>query len=53
MERATIAERGLEAVKAYQAETEAKLWKSLVDTKAALQKSLETLESEWNALESA
>ena len=51
-ERATAAEWGIEAVKACQAETVAKLRKSLVDTEAALQKSLETLESERNALES-
>ena len=49
MERATIAEQGLEAAKARQAETEAALWKSLADTEAALQRSLE---SERNALES-
>ena len=40
-ERATVAERGLEAAKAHQAETE-----------VVLQKSLETLESERNTLES-
>ena len=51
-ERATTAEQGLEAAKAYQAETEAALWKSLVDTEAALQDSLEALEIEWNALAS-
>ena len=51
-ERATTAERGLEAAKAHQAETEAGLWKSLADTEAALQKSLETLELERNTLKS-
>ena len=45
-ERATATERGLEAAKARQAETEVGLYKSLADTEAALQKSLETLESE-------
>ena len=58
--RATTTERGLEATKARQVETEAGLRKSLVDTEAVLQESLETLESEQstlvserNALESA
>ena len=50
VERATAAERGLEAVKARQAETEVGLRKSLVDIEVALQKSLETLESERSAL---
>ena len=50
VERATAAERGLEAAKARQVDTEAVLQKSLVDTEAALQKSLETLESEQSAL---
>lgn len=49
-EHAIAAEQGLEATKARQAETEVGLWKSLVDSKAALQKSLETLESERSAL---
>ena len=49
-ERATTAERGLEAAKARQAETEAGLRTSLADTEVALQKSLETLESERNTL---
>ena len=52
MERATAAERGLEAVKVRQEEAEAALQKSLVDTKAALQSTLETLEAEQKALES-
>ena len=52
VERVTVAERGLEAAKARQAETEVGLQKSLADTEAALQKSLETLEPEQNALES-
>ena len=51
-ERATAAERGLAAAKARQAETEAGLRTSLVDTEVALQKSLETLESERSALAS-
>ena len=51
-ERATTAERRLEAAKARQMETEAGLRKSLADTEVVLQKSLETLESERNALES-
>jgi len=51
VERATAIERGLEVAKARQAETKAGLWKSLADTKAALQKSLETLELERDALE--
>ena len=50
IEQATTAERGLEAAKAPQAETEVGLWTSLVDTEVALQKSLETLESEQSAL---
>ena len=50
VERATTAERGLEAVKARQVETEVGLQKSLADTEAVLQKSLETLESERSAL---
>jgi len=36
VERATAAERGLEAAKALQVETKAELQKSLADTKAAL-----------------
>ena len=52
VERATTAERGLEAAKAHQVETKAGLQKSLADTKTALQKSLETLESKPNAMES-
>ncbi|XP_066309695.1 uncharacterized protein [Miscanthus floridulus] len=52
-ERATIAEQGLEVVKARQAETEAGLWTSLADTKAALQESLVALESKQSALELA
>ncbi|XP_066323431.1 uncharacterized protein [Miscanthus floridulus] len=50
VERATTTERGLEAAKAHQAETEVGLRKSLADTEAALQKSLEALESEQGAL---
>ena len=57
-ERVTTTERGLEAAKAHQAETEAELWTSLAETEVALQKSLEThelersvLASEWTALE--
>ena len=49
-EWATTAERGLEAAKARQAETEAGLRTSLADTEVALQKSLETLESERSTL---
>ena len=49
VERATAAERGLEAVKVCQAETKAALQKSLAETKVALQSSLEALESEWKA----
>ena len=49
-ERATATERGLEAVKARQAKTKAGLLKSLADTEVVLQKSLETLELERNAL---
>ena len=45
-EWATAAERGLEAAKARQAETEAGLRTSLADTEVVLQKSLETLDSE-------
>ena len=52
-ERATAVERGLEAAKAHQAETEAGLWTSLVNTEAALQESLEALQSERNTLELA
>ena len=51
-ELATAAEQGLEAAKAHQAETEVMLRKSLVDTEAALQGALETLEAEWSALAS-
>ena len=36
VERATVAERGLEAVKVHQAETEGALPKSMVETEAAL-----------------
>ena len=43
---------GLEEVKARQAQTEAALQKSLADIEAVLQRSLETLETERNALES-
>ena len=60
VERATTAERGLEAAKACQVEIKAELRTSLADTEVVLQKSLETLElersalvSERNALESA
>ena len=49
-EWATTAEWGLAVAKAHQVETEARLRKSLVDTEAVLQKSLETLESERSAL---
>ena len=48
-ERATAAEQGLEVAKARQAKTEAALQKSLADTKVALQRALETLESERKA----
>ena len=51
-ERATVTERGLEAVKAHQAEIEVTLRKSLSDTKAALQGTLETLKAERSALAS-
>ena len=50
VEWATAAELGLEALKARQAKTEAGLQKSLANTKEVLQKSLEALESEWDAL---
>ena len=53
VEQATTTEQGLEAAKARQAETEAGLWTSLVETEVVLQKSMETLESERSALESA
>ena len=36
VERATNAERWLEATKAHQVKTEAALWKSLADTEVAL-----------------
>jgi len=52
VERATAAERGLEVAKAHQAETEATLHKSLVDTEATLLGTLETLETERSALAS-
>jgi len=50
--RGTAAERGLEVGKARQAETEATLRKSLADTEAVLQGTLETLEMERSALAS-
>ena len=50
VEWATAAEQGLEAAKAHQAETEAGLQKSLVDTEVALEESLDALESERSAL---
>ena len=49
MERATVAERGLDAVKVHQVETEVALQKSLVETEVALQESLVALESEQKA----
>ena len=49
MERASAAERGLDAAKVRQAESEAALHKSLVETKAAFQSFLEALESERKA----
>ena len=52
VERATVVEWGLQAAKARQAETKAMLWKSLADTEAALQRALETLDTEWKAMES-
>jgi len=39
-------------VKAHQVETEAMLWKSLADTEAVLQGTLETLEAERSTLAS-
>ena len=51
-ERATAAERGLEAAKVRQEEAEVALQKSLVDTEVVLQSTLETLEAERKALES-
>ena len=48
--RATAAERGLEAAKACQAETEVGLRTSLANTEAALRESLVALESERAAL---
>ena len=60
VERATVAEQGLEAMKARQAETEAGLRTSLASTKVVLQEALAALElvrralaSERAALESA
>ena len=50
--RATAAERGLEAVKARQAETKVDLRTSLADTEVVLQKFLETLELVRSALAS-
>ena len=52
-ERATAVEQGLEAAKVRQEETEAGLWVSLANTKAALQEALVALEPERAALESA
>ena len=52
-ERATAAERGLEAAKVRQAKTEAGLWTSLANTEAALQEALAALEPERAALERA
>ena len=49
VERAIAAERGLDTAKVHQAETEAVLQKSLVETEVALQSSLEALESERKA----
>ena len=51
VERATTAERGLEAAKVCQAETEAGLWTSLANTEAALQEALAALEPERATLE--
>ena len=51
-DRATAAERGLEAAKVCQAESEAVLQKSLAETEVVLHSTLETLEMERNALES-
>ena len=51
-ERATTTEQELEAAKARQAGTEAGLRTSLAETEVALQKSLETLESERSVLAS-
>ena len=48
VERATTAEQGLDATKVQLAETEA-VEVRLVETKVALQKSLEALESEQKA----
>ena len=52
-EWATAAERGLEAAKVHQAETEVGPWTSLANTKAVLQEALAALEPERAALESA
>ncbi|XP_066333791.1 uncharacterized protein [Miscanthus floridulus] len=49
VERVTAVERGLEAAKVHQVETEAVLQKSLAETEAAIQSSLEALESERKA----
>ena len=49
-EQVTAVEQGLEVAKARQAETEAGLRTSLVNTEAALQESLAALESERAAL---
>ena len=51
VEQATAAEWGNEAAKVRQAETEAALQKSLVETEVALQSTLDTLETERKALE--
>jgi hypothetical protein len=48
VERATAVERGLNTMKAH----EAALQKSLADTEVVLQSTLDTLETEGNALES-
>ncbi|XP_066361478.1 uncharacterized protein [Miscanthus floridulus] len=53
VERATVAEQGLEAARAHQAETEARLWESLANTKAALEEALAALDPERADLESA
>ena len=52
VERETAVERGLEAAKARQAETEVTLRKSLANTEVALRGTLETLEMERSALAS-
>ena len=50
VERVATAERGLDMVKVHQAKNEVALQKTLAETEAVLQTSLEALESERKAL---